>query len=54
MTVYGGLRGTLIVMLLSAVVIEFSTASQSSPPRPAVPLDPVTAIIDAFQTHSLA
>jgi hypothetical protein len=40
----------LLVLLLAA---PSAHAQQSAQPRPAVPIDPVPAIIDAFQTHSV-
>jgi hypothetical protein len=38
-----------IVACLCAVLVGL----QSPSPRPAVPLDPVSAIVDAFRTHSV-
>jgi hypothetical protein len=45
-------RTILVAISLSAGVLE-SSAQQVLRPRPAVPLDPVTTIIDAFKTHAL-
>ena len=47
------LRRGMLILWLSASVVVSSVAQQTASPRPAVPLDPVTTIIDAFRTHSL-
>jgi hypothetical protein len=39
--------------VLLTVTAASSPAQQSSPPRPAVPLEPVPAIVDAFRSHSV-
>jgi len=46
------LRGMLLWSLLVAEpgVIQ---AGQQGPPRPAVPVEPITAIIDAFRMHDV-
>jgi hypothetical protein len=46
-------RTGLLGIVLAACVVESGIAQQVQPRRPAVPVDPVTAIIDAFQTHAL-
>src|ERR1700730_9223338 len=42
--------GALTVLVTVAAV---SSPEQNSPPRPAVPLEPVAAIVDAFRSHSV-
>jgi hypothetical protein len=45
-------RSLVVILFLLAAVASLS-AQQSTPPRPAVPLEPITAILDAFQSHSV-
>jgi hypothetical protein len=40
-------------MLLSAIATSPITAQQGPPLRPAVPLEPIGAILDAFRSHSI-
>jgi hypothetical protein len=42
--------GALTVLVTVAAV---SSPAQTPPPRPAVPLEPVAAIVDAFRSHSV-
>ena len=42
------LRGAVFLFLSAGVV-----AQQSAPPRPAVPLEPIGAVLDAFKTHQI-
>lgn len=45
--------GALIALLLSLVGVSGGAQGQNVSPRPAVPLDPSAAIIDAFRSHAV-
>jgi hypothetical protein len=43
----------VIVLLLLLVVGDSNYAQQSTPPKPAVPVDPITAVVDGFRSYSV-
>jgi hypothetical protein len=43
----------MVFMLLSTIATSSITAQQGSPLRPAVPVEPIGAIMDAFRSHSI-
>ena len=43
----------VLLVLFSVVAAAPSCAQQSAPPRPAVPIEPINAILDAFRSHSI-
>ena len=47
------LRLGVLFVLLSVVAAVASCGQQSAPPRPAVAIEPITAILDAFRSHSI-
>ena len=47
------LRLGLLFVLLSVVAAGPSRGQQSAPPRPAVAIEPIKAILDAFRSHSI-
>lgn len=44
---------SLLFVVLLVVAAVSSIAQQSAPPRPAFPVEPIAAIIDAFGSHSV-
>jgi hypothetical protein len=50
-------RSALPLPVLFSLVCAFAAISspsqETAPPRPAVPVEPITAILDAFRTHSV-
>jgi len=44
--------GALLLLLLVTVAVS-GPAAQGTPPRPAVPVEPIAAILDAFRSHSV-
>jgi hypothetical protein len=47
----GGRRNILLPLVLAAAAVD--AAAQTRPLRPAVPLDPVDGIVEAFKTHQV-
>jgi len=47
------LRLGVLFVLLSVVAAGPSRGQQSAPPRPAVAIEPIKAILDAFRSHSI-
>ena len=43
----------VLLVLFSVVAAAPSCAQQSAPPRPAVAIEPINAILDAFRSHSI-
>jgi hypothetical protein len=47
------LHGVLVFVALGFVGVSSRAQQQDVSPKPAVPLNPITAILEAFQTHSI-
>src|ERR1700681_3930814 len=47
------LSGVLISLLLGYVGVSGRVQQQGFPPKPAIPIDPIAAIVDEFSRHAI-